>query len=136
MMKKLLGILVLFSAMALFMTSCQSSTPGDAFKGYMELMKKGDIKEFAKGFAVDETKTPEEQQQQTQLIESLIGDKTKKMMEEKQGLKDVQILEEAISEDGNSANLKVKFIYGDGSEEESAQEMVKQDGKWKMAFKK
>ena len=79
---------------------------------------------------------PEEQQQQAQLIEGLIGDKTKKMMEEKKGLKDVQILEETISEDGNEANLKVKFVYGDGTEEESTQDMVKQDGKWKMVFKK
>ncbi len=102
----------------------------------MELMKKGDAKEFAKGFAVDETKTPEEQEQATQMIESLIGEKTKKMMEEKQGLKDVQVLEETISEDGKSATLKVKFIYGDGSEEESTQEMVKQNDQWKMTFKK
>jgi hypothetical protein len=58
------------------------------------------------------------------------------MMEEKKGLKDVQILEETISEDGNQANLKVKFVYGDGTEEESTQDMVKQDGKWKMVFKK
>ena len=116
-MKKIFGIFVLVSALALFMTSCQSSSPGDAFKGYMELMKKGDAKGFAQGFAVDESKTPEEQEQATQLIEGLIGDKTKKMMEEKQGLKDVQILEETISEDGNNATLKVKFVYGDGSEE-------------------
>ena len=136
-MKKLFGILLLFSAMALFVTSCSSSSsPGDAFKGYMELMKKGDAKAFAQAFAVDETQTPEEQEQAAQLIEGLIGDKTKKMMEEKQGLKDVQVLEENISEDGKTATLKVKFVYGDGTEEESTQEMVKQDGKWKMVFKK
>ena len=135
-MKKLFGILFFVSAMALFMTSCTKSSPGDAFKDYMELMKKGDAKGFAQGFAVDATKSPEEQQQQAQLIEGLIGDKTKKMMEEKKGLKDVQILEETISEDGNEANLKVKFVYGDGTEEESTQDMVKQDGKWKMVFKK
>ena len=124
------------SAMALFMTSCTKSSPGDAFKGYMELMKKGDAKGFAQGFAVDETKSPEEQQQQAQLIEGLIGDKTKKMMEEKKGLKDVQILEETLSEDGKKATLKVKFIYGDGTEEENTQEMIKQNDQWKMVFKK
>ena len=135
-MKKIFGILVLFSAMALFMTSCSPSSPGDAFKGYMEMMKNGDNKGFAQGFAVDETQTPEEQEQQAQLIENLIGDKTKKMMEEKQGLKDVQVLEETIGEDGKTATLKVKFVYGDGSEEESTQEMVKQGDKWKMKFEK
>lgn len=128
---------MLFSAMALFMTSCSSSSsPGDAYKGYMELMNKGDYKAFAQGFAVDETQTPEEQEQATQMIEGLIGDKTKKMMEEKQGLKDVQVLEETIGEDGKTATLKVKYVYGDGTEEEGTQEMVKQDGKWKMKFEK
>ena len=58
------------------------------------------------------------------------------MMEEKQGLKDVQVLEETIGEDGKTATLKVKFVYGDGSEEESTQEMVKQGDKWKMKFEK
>ena len=135
-MKKLFGFLVLISVMALCMTSCTPSSPGEAYKGYMEMIKKGDIKGFAKGFAVDETQTPEEPEQATQMIEGVLGDKVKKTMDERQGLKDVQVLEENISEDGEKATLKVKLVYGDGSEEESTQEMVKQDGKWKMVFKK
>ena len=139
-MKKLFGILVFVAAMALFMTSCNSSSAGDAFKGYMELLKKNDVKGFVQGIAIDdtpdETLTPEEQQATYEWLESFFSDKVKKAMDEKQGLKDVQVLEETLSDDGNKATLKVKMVYGDGTEEESTQEMVKQDGKWKMVFLK
>ena len=40
-MKKLFGILFFVSAMALFMTSCTKSSPGDAFKDYMEANNSG-----------------------------------------------------------------------------------------------
>ena len=114
--------------MVFCMSSCNSSSPSGAFKSYMELIKKGDTKEFAKSIAVFETGNPEDLEQQYQLIEDHIGE----IMEKMQDIEDVQILEETISEDGYSATMKVKFIYGDGTEEESTMDMVRQDGKWKI----
>lgn len=135
-MKKLLGFLLFASVMALFMTSCVNSTPSAAFKNYVELLKKGDYKGFAKHFSIDEKQSAEDQAKQLELYESIINDKVAKGIQEKGGLKDVQVLEEILSEDGNKATLKVKFIYGDGTEEENTQEMVKQNGQWKMVFNK
>lgn len=135
-MKKLLGFLLFASVMALFMTSCVNSTPSTAFKSYVELLKKGDYKGFAKHFSIDEKQSAEDQAKQLELYESIINDKVAKGIQEKGGLKDVQVLEEILSEDGNKATLKVKFIYGDGTEEENTQEMVKQNGQWKMVFNK
>lgn len=135
-MKKLFSYMLLITVMALFMTSCSSSGPGSAFKSYMEKMKTGDYKGCAQGFAVDETKTPEQNAKATEMIESILTDKADKAIKEKGGLKDVEVLEESISEDGNTATLKVKFTYGDGSEQENTQDMIKQNGEWKMVFKK
>ena len=124
------------SFMGLLVTSCTSSSPGDAFKNYMELVKKKDYKTLAQGFAIDESQTPEQQAQATEMIEGLLTEKADKAIAEKGGLKDVQVLEEKISEDGNTADLKVKLIYGNGTEDETAQQMVKQNDQWKMVFKK
>ena len=45
---------------------------------------------------------------------------------------DLKDFVEEIAEDGNSAVVKFKQIYGNGEEEESEQKMVKVDGKWLM----
>ena len=124
------------AAMTLFMSSCEKSTPSKVYQGYVELLKKGDYKTFAQNFSVDDSLSAEDQAKQVDLYESIITDKVDKKLKEKEGLKDMQVLEETFSEDGNKATLKVKFIYGDGTEEESTQEMVKQKGKWRMVFNK
>ena len=98
----------------------------------MEKFKAGDYKGFVQGLAVDETKTPEEQEQARQAIESLLTEKSSQSMAEKGGLKDVQILEETIAEDGKTATIKAKMIYGNGEEQENTQKMIKQGDEWKM----
>lgn len=136
MMKKIFSILLLFSAMTLILTSCDMASPGAACKSYMEKLKNGDYKGFAQGIATDETKTAEENEQMVAMIEGLLKEKSDQMLKEKGGIKDIKILEENVSEDGNTATVKVKFIYGDGTEKEDTQEMVKQNGVWKMHIKK
>lgn len=135
-MKKLLEFLFLVAALTLFMSSCEKSTPSKAYQSYVELLKKGDYKTFAQNFSINDSLSAEDQAKQVDLYESIITDKVDKKLKEKNGLKEMQVLEETFSEDGNKAILKVKFIYGDGTEEESTQEMVKQKGQWKMVFNK
>lgn len=135
-MKRIFSFLIILAAAMCFMTSCTKSSPSAAFLNYMEKLKAGDYKGFVQGFSVDENKTPEEQEKAQQTLESLISDKTAKSMEEKQGLKDIQILEETIDEDGKTATIKAKLIYGNGEEQENVQKMVKQGDEWKMELNK
>ena len=135
-MKRIFSYLIILAAAMCFMTSCTKSSPSAAFLNYMEKLKAGDYKGFVQGFSVDENKTPEEQEKAQQTLESLISDKTAKSMEEKQGLKDIQILEETIDEDGKTATIKAKLIYGNGEEQENVQKMVKQGDEWKMELNK
>ena len=135
-MKRIFSYLIILAAAMCFMTSCTKSSPSAAFLNYMEKLKAGDYKGFVQGFSVDENKTPEEQEKAQQTLESLISDKTAKSMEEKQGLKDIQILEETIDEDGKTATIKAKLIYGNGEEQVNTQKMVKQGDEWKMELTK
>ena len=135
-MKKIFSILLLFTVVSLAFTSCTQDSPGAACKAYLEKMKSGDYKGCAEGFAFEDTKSPEENEQMTAMIEGLLKDKADKAIKEKGGIKDIQIVEETMGEDGNTATVKVKFVYGDGTEKEDTQDMVKQNGVWKMKFKK
>lgn len=51
-------------------------------------------------------------------------------------VKSFEVVEEIISEDGNSATVKIKTIYNDDSENVSTDKLFKQDGKWYLDISK
>lgn len=132
MMKKL----VLFSAMVVAMlalVSCSSggSGPADALKKYATALQDGNYEKFVDGINFSNA-TPDQQKEAREGFVALVKEKGAKEFEKKGGFKDFEILSEEIAEDGNSAVVKFKQIYGNGEEEESEQKMVKVDGKWLM----
>lgn len=58
-----------------------------------------------------------------------------KQYEENGGIKEISILEEKISEDGNTAVVKQKIVYKDGTEDTNDTDLVKVDGKWYFSLK-
>jgi len=53
-----------------------------------------------------------------------------KEKESKQGLKEVEIIEETISEDGKNATVKYKIIYNNGDTDNDSSKLIKVDGDW------
>lgn len=132
MMKKL----VLFSVMVVamwVMVSCGSggSGPSDALKNYATALQEGKYEKFVDGINFSNA-TSEQQKEAREGFVALVEEKGAKEFEKKGGFKGFEILSEEIAEDGNSAVVKFKQIYGNGEEEESEQKMVKVDGKWLM----
>ena len=92
------------------------------YEGYVELM---DLKE---------TKNQESEKQQ---FVAMLREKGTKTMEKKQGIKSYKVESEEISEDGNSATVNMKVVYGDGSEDTNKIKLVKNDkGEWKVSLGK
>ena len=92
------------------------------YEGYVELM---DLKE---------TKNQESEKEQ---FVAMLREKGTKTMEKKQGLKSYEVLSEEISEDGKSATVNMKVVYGDGSEDTNKIKLVKNDkGEWKVSLGK
>ena len=92
------------------------------YEGYVELM---DLKE---------TKNQESEKEQ---FVAMLREKGTKTMEKKQGIKSYNVESEEISEDGKSATVNMKVVYGDGSEDTNKIKLVKNDkGEWKMSFGK
>lgn len=136
-MKRMLSFGMCIIALVL-MVSCSSSsaTPGAALKGYVEELKAGNYEKFVEGIAFKDDLAAEQIQEQKAMWTSLLQEKTGKEFEKQGGLNGIEILSEEISEDGNSAVVTFKMIYGDGSEKEDSQNMVKKDGKWLMDINK
>lgn len=134
-MKKLFTLFAV--AVAMFMASCAGApaTPSDAAVEYYQYVANGDYEAFADAIHFDTT-NPEEIAEGKAMVVSLYKEKAAPQMEAKSGVKSVEATGETISEDGNTANVQLKVIYGDGSEKTEDAKMVKVEGKWLLSFDK
>ena len=106
-MKKVFYFSLMVMTMFL-MTACSSSGPGDAMKKYGNYLIKGDYEKFVDGLAFDESVGAEKMKEQKDGLVSMLKEKVSKEYEKKDGLKSIEIISEEISEDGNSATVKIK----------------------------
>jgi len=136
-MKKMLYLALAVMTVGL-VASCSSgsSSPGKAAKQYAEYMAKGDYDKFVNGIAFDEDATKEEIEEGKTMVKSLLTEKMKPALEEKGGMKSIEVLSEDISDDGNSADVELKYTYGNGETEENEFNMVLVKGKWMMEMDK
>lgn len=134
-MKKLFTLFAV--AVAMFMASCAGApaTPSDAAVEYYQYVANGDYEAFADAIHFDTT-DPEEIAEGKAMVVSLYKEKAAPQMEAKSGVKSVEATGETISEDGNTANVQLKVIYGDGSEKTEDVKLVKVEDKWLLSFDK
>lgn len=134
-MKKLFTLFAV--AVAMFMASCAGApaTPSDAAVEYYQYVANGDYEAIADAIHYATT-DPEEIAEGKAMVVSLYKEKAAPQMEAKSGVKSVEATGETISEDGNTANVQLKVIYGDGSEKTEDVKLVKVDNKWLLAFDK
>ena len=130
-MKKVFYFSLMVMAMFMMAACSSSSSPGDAMKKYSNYLIKGDYEKF-----VDDSETADKLKEQKAGFVALLRDKVGKEYEKMGGLKSIEILSEEISEDGNTATVKIKQTYGNGETQEGTQSMVKRDGKWLMSIDK
>ena len=105
-------------------------------KKYSTYLIKGDYEKFVDGIALGDSETADKLKEQKAGFVALLRDKVGKEYEKMGGLKSIEILSEEISEDGNTATVKIKQTYGNGETQEGTQSMVKRDGKWLMSIDK
>ncbi|MDY3846838.1 MAG: DUF4878 domain-containing protein [Prevotella sp.] len=99
------------------------------YEGYVDLIhfKGEDDKDY------DEAKMKEGKEQ----FAALLKEKGKKTMDKKGGIKSYEVVSEEISEDGNSAKVTMKTVYGDGTEDSNKMKLVKNSkGEWKISMNK
>ena len=103
-------------------TSSKSDSPKDVVEQVSKLLIKGDVEKslnFYNGVEDEESK-------------AFVLGLMQAGMEATQGLKAVEILDETIAEDGTTAKVKVKYTYGDDTEKNTTEKLVKTDSGWKL----
>jgi hypothetical protein len=126
---------LLMTGTIFFLTSCGSGSsvsPSGTVKEFAAKVEKGDI-EGAIGCIATEGKTLDKEA--TGKLTLILG-MGKGQIEKKQGIKNMEVLSEQVESDGKTANVKMKFTYGDGSVDEEDYTLLKEDGKWKITMTK
>ena len=135
-MKKLIYLFAVVAAV--FAVSCSSTpaTPGGAALNIYQLMVDGKYEAVADEFYF-ETENPEEAAEGRALIVSLMNEKAGPQIEAKGGISALEVVEEVVAEDGQTAKVTIKVTYGNGKEDTNKLDLVKDpNGDWKAAFKK
>ena len=133
-MKKLF-ISMFVAVVAFTLWSCgPANTPSAVAEKAAKCMQNADYEGYVELLDLKETKNQESDKEQ---FVAMLREKGTKTMEKKQGIKSYKVESEEISEDGKSATVNMKVVYGDGSEDTSKIKLVKNDkGEWKISFGK
>ncbi|MFI3243011.1 MAG: DUF4878 domain-containing protein [Akkermansia sp.] len=114
-------------ATALFLVSCGEG-PSDVVIKTNELMADGNVKETVAYFNT----TAEKKEMIASAIEQKALPKMQEELKAKGGLSEIKIIDEDISDDGKTATVSFKTIYGDGSSSTDSQKLECVDGKWML----
>ena len=134
-MKKLF-FSMLVAVVALTLWSCgPANTPSAVAEEACKCMQNEDYEGYAD--LMDLKKSDDGKGVEKEQLAALLREKGSKTMEKKQGIKSYEVLSEEISEDGKSANVKMKIVYGNGDEDTQKMKLVKNDdGDWKLTMGK
>lgn len=133
-MKKLF-ISMFVAVVAFTLWSCgPANTPSAVAEEACKCVQNADYEGYVELMDLKETKNQESEKEQ---FVAMLREKGTKTMEKKQGIKSYKVESEEISEDGKSAIVKMKVVYGDGSEDTNKIKFVKNDkGEWKVSLGK
>ena len=132
-MKKIIYLLALsFSLSTIY--SCSSggnSTPKEVAESYIKYVKAEKFDKIV-NLIDKENYTDKELESGGKMATAFFEEAMKSIKEQKGGIKDIEVVSEEIDEDGNSATVTIKFIYGDDTTSENDIDLVKKSDGWKL----
>lgn len=135
-MKKVIYFSLFVLTLGIFAACSSSEKPGEAAKKYAQYIADGKYEKFIDAIAFDESAEPEKIKEQKDMLLALLQEKGLKSIEDKGGIKSIDIISEVIDAEGTTAKVKLQQTYGNGDTEEANYDMVKKNGTWKMVIKK
>ncbi|MGQ0333212.1 DUF4878 domain-containing protein [Halomonas elongata] len=125
----------LASALILLMVSaCGASTdtPESSLTAFYEAVAKNDAKTALEHVSLADIKESE-MGVAREKIKMMVGNFHAKA-EEKGGIEKVEVLNVATNEEKTEAEVEVQVTFGNGKSEKNTDDMVKEDGEWKISF--
>ena len=103
-------------------TNAPADTPRAAVEQFLGTLVKGDVEAALNMVEGADEATAEEKAFVVQLYQSALDDFG--------GITSYEITDEKIDNDGNTAKMKVKYVYGNGEEKTSVEHVVKTEKGW------
>ena len=128
-MKKILSLLIVSTIMLLFVNCGGENTPAEIEKSIYTQMKRGNYEKAMDIMINNSADYNQDAPEKSQVIKSF-AQKAQQSADAKGGIKSFEIVDEYISEDGLSATIEVKIIYGNGSEDTKRSPYIKEGNKW------
>lgn len=122
---------------ALTMSGCSDNSPKGVAEKAVSCMQAKDWKGYVDLMYFEE-KEGKDIAKEKEEFAALLKEKGDKTIDEKGGIKSYEIISEEIAEDGNTATVKAKIVYGNGEEDKDETIKLKKDGKgnWKISLNK
>lgn len=136
-MKYLSFLLLILIPFFMLMTTCdrnnkeeKSQSPENLVKEYYALIEKGETAKAAEKFSHNGHKlTPEELIKMKEMLQWKAN-----ALKEKNGIKDLIIIEETFVGDDKSARVKYNIVFNNGAEEDRMQSLEKIEGRWYLKY--
>ncbi|MBN1766942.1 MAG: DUF4878 domain-containing protein [Prolixibacteraceae bacterium] len=139
-MKKLFYLFSAITLVTLVISACEpkANTPSAAAEKVAKAMQKGDYKTVVNQMNFDEEEgvSSKDVDDQKEMFASLLEEKASESIAENGGIKSYEIIEETISEDGQTAEVKVKYTYHDNSVETETMSFSNINGDWLLEVSK
>ncbi len=130
-MKKLFGAIMMLACVLCFASCGGADTPTAVAEKSIQCLQDQDYKGYVDLLNV-EAEEGEDLAANKENAVALIQGKAAQFIEKRGGIKSYEVLSEEIAEDGNSAKVKMKVVYGDDKEDEQTVKLVKVDDEWKV----
>jgi hypothetical protein len=131
-------LLPVLALLAITIGACSGgNTPSGMAKKMVGYLQEKKYDKFVDCIANNDPRaTPEETAKNKQMLIAMLKEKGDKSLAEKGGLKKYEVTGETISPDGNTAVVRMKYTYGNGTNDDETLNMVKEDGRWMGSLKK
>lgn len=131
-MKKFINCIVI-AASALFFAACSGgNSPKGVAEEAVKCIQNGDYEGYVNLIYMEEKEGMDIEEQKKAVV-GMIQSKASTTLAKKGGITSYEILSETVADDGKTANVEMKIVYGNGDEKQEDMKMRKTDsGDWRI----
>lgn len=131
-MKRFINCIVI-AASALFFAACSGgNSPKGVAEKAVKCIQNGDYEGYVNLIYMEEKEGMDIEEQKKAVV-GMIQSKASTTLAKKGGITSYEILSETVADDGKTANVEMKIVYGNGDEKQEDMKMRKTDsGDWRI----
>lgn len=131
-MKKFINCIVIVAS-ALFFAACSGgNSPKGVAEEAVKCIQNGDYEGYVNLIYMEEKEGMDIEEQKKAVV-GMIQSKASTTLAKKGGITSYEILSETVADDGKTANVEMKIVYGNGDEKQEDMKMRKTDsGDWRI----